>query len=341
MRHLKVTAALVAAAALVSASRAAVISHREELDRVPSLTMVTFTELKLDTTRTVSDLGQPYKVLGLVLPDQMVDPDAAVPGAPGNAAAVSTHVDPTDNATVQIFVFVHPQKALGFNVRDRKATSITVTAYDSNAQPVEIANLKASRNPHYVGFLRKDQDIVRVIIRAPHASSDDAKSSPLEIADVTFAVPDLRGEVNMLSPAPGNRHDIDSYLGADGDGVPGLVGSSGNHAGNLLGYGGDAVGGAASGGVSAGNSNSAVTSELPLHFNQQRGVPGAPDPDDASPPAVDHPAPLIDNPPTNNPPLAPPTLNSVVHLPEPALASLIAIPLVVLGLRRRKAKIQA
>src|ERR1700748_3209140 len=127
MRYRQITAAIVAATAFVSASRASVITHRDDLNHVPSLTMVTFTEIKLDTTKSMTDLGQPYKPLGLVLPDQMVDPDAAVPGT---AAAVSTQIDHTDNATVQTSVFVHPQKAIGFTIRDRKATSITVTAFD-------------------------------------------------------------------------------------------------------------------------------------------------------------------------------------------------------------------
>jgi hypothetical protein len=325
MRYIRIAAVLVAATAFVTTSPAAVIFHRDDLNHVPSLTMVTFTEIKLDAAKTISDLGQPYKPLGLVLPDQMVDPDADVPGAPGHAAAVSTHIDNTDNATVQTFVFVHPQKALGFNVRDQKATSITVTAYDPSGKAVETTTLKSSRDPQYVGFLRKDQDMVRVMIRAPHASADDAKSSPLEIADVTFAAPYLPGETSMLSPGGRERHEIDGYT-AYGNGEIGNF----NHSSNLLSYGGD-PGSAVSSGSTDGNS----TAPDITHSNPQRGVPGAPLDITGS----DLPAPLVDNPPTTDAPLAPPPLNSVAHLPEPAITSLLLVPLVMIGLRRRKAKL--
>jgi hypothetical protein len=333
-------AAILAATVFVSASHAAVITNREDLNRVPSLTMVTFTEIKLDATKAVSDLGQPYKPLGLVLPNQTIDPEAGLPGAPGNAAAVSTHIDAAANATVQTFVFVHPQKALGFNVRDRKAISIVVTAFDPSGNTVESTTLKSSGDPQYVGFLRKNQDMVRVVIRAPHKSASDAKSSPLEIADVTFATPSLPGETSMLTPAGGGRSDIDAdgIFGDDHIFAGGGTLGGGNNlagAGNLLAYGGDANGTAPAG-------NSSAT-----HSNQQRGVPISPAVDDPTTfdstdtTGIDHPAPLLtDSSTPTGQPAAPPALNAVVQFPEPALMSLVLVPIVAFGFRRRKPKPQ-
>jgi hypothetical protein len=210
MRTSRLVLAWAGAAAVACSARGKVITDFNDIEKLKSMMTVTFTEYRSDNRRSLTDLGQPYRTVGLVLPDQVIDSMANLAGFSGGAAIRSAFVSPVDHANVQTLNFTFAQRAVGFSVKDALATKISVTALDREGKVLDTAELAGGDKPQYVGFVREHPEIVQVRISAAHASLADAQMSPMWIDDISFAVP-LAVETNSLVGSAAGKKEEGSY----------------------------------------------------------------------------------------------------------------------------------